>query len=254
MIFRLSLEQRIFFRSLCWQASWNFSRMQNMGLAYAIYPLLEQLYGHDRTLLIKKIKGYLTFFNTNPIMAAAVLGIHVNLEKNGQGEYGLLLARNLNSLYGAIGDAFFWNGIKPAMAALAVLVYYGGGGFWAPVALLLGYNIFHLGIRYLIYIQGVRHGLEVVNTIHHWQLPKVKMIVNYLTTGLLAFCVPYLISTLFPTAAGPVCLQPFSLFTAGIVAFFAWQIKQGVSIFRVLQYASLIVLAIMMLSHWLPFC
>ena len=254
MNFRLSLEQRIFLRSLCWQASWNFSRMQNMGLAYAIYPLLEQLYGNDQTLLVKKVKDYLSFFNTNPIMAAAVLGIHVNLEKNGQGEYSLLLAKNLNSLYGAVGDAFFWNGVKPAMASLAVLIYYFGGGFWAPVALLLGYNIFHLGIRYLIYIQGVQHGLEVVNTIHHWQLPKVKMIINYLTTGILAFCVPFLIRTMFPTVAGSAWLKAFSLLAAGSIAFFAWQIKRGTSIFRVLQYASLIVLAMMMLNHWLPFC
>ena len=173
---------------------------------------------------------------------------------NGQGEYGLLLAKNLNSLYGAIGDAFFWNGIKPAMASLAVLIYYLGGGFWAPVALLLGYNIFRLGIRYLIYIQGVRHGLEVVNTIHHWQLPKTKMIVNYLTTGLLAICVPFLIISLFPTVAGSVWLKPFSLLAAGIIAFFAWQIKRGISVFRVLQYASLIVLAIMMANHWLQLC
>ena len=251
MSFKIPLEQRIFLRSLCWQASWNFSRMQNMGLAYAIYPLLEQLYGNDRGKLTKKVKSYLDFFNTNPIMAAAVLGIHINLEKNGQGEYGLLLGRNLNSLYGAIGDAFFWNGIKPAMASLAVLIYFVGGGFWAPLALLIGYNIIHLSIRYLIYIQGVRHGLNVVSTIHHWQLPKVKVIINYLTAGLSALCIPFLIRTMIPV---PICFKPLSLLTVGIISLFAWRINRGMSIFQALQGASLIILMAMMANHWFQFC
>jgi len=251
MTLKIPTVQRIFLRSLCWQASWNFSRMQNMGLAYAIYPLLEQLYGDDRKKLVKKVKSYLDFFNTNPIMAAAVLGIHVNLEKNGQGEYGLLLGRNLNSLYGAVGDAFFWNGLKPAMASLAVLIYFIGGGFWAPIALLCGYNVIHLSIRYLIYIQGVRHGLNVVNTIHHWQLPKVKVVINYLTAGILALCIPYLIRTMIPAST---CPAPLSALTAGIISLFAWRIKEGMSMFQALQGAILIILMAMMANHWFQLC
>lgn len=251
MSFKIPLDQRIFLRSLFWQASWNFSRMQNMGLAYAIYPLLEQLYGNDPEKLSNKVKSYLTFFNTNPIMAAAVLGIHMNLEKNGRGEYGLLLGKNLNSLYGAIGDAFFWNGLKPAMASLAVLIYLIGGGFWAPVALLIGYNIIHLGIRYLIYTLGVRHGLEVVNTIHHWQLPKVKGFINYATAGFLALCIPFLINRMFPV---PDCLGALSLLTVGMLSFIAWRIKRGMSMFQALQVTSLTILLVMMASRWFPFC
>ena len=251
MSFKIPLEQRIFLRSLFWQASWNFSRMQNMGLAYAIYPLLEQLYGNDREKLTKKVKSYLDFFNTNPIMAAAVLGIHINLEKSGQGEYGLLMGKNLNSLYGAIGDAFFWNGIKPAMSSLAVLIYFIGGGFWAPLTLLIGYNVIHLSIRYLIYIQGVRYGLNVVNTIHHWQLPKLKMIINYLTAGLSALCIPFLIRTMIPV---PTCFKPLSLLSVGIICLFAWRIKRGMSIFQALQGVSLIIFIAMMANHWFQFC
>jgi len=251
MNFNIPLEQRIFLRSLYWQASWNFSRMQNMGLAYAIYPLLAHLYGNDREKLTKKVKSYLNFFNTNPVMAAAVLGIHINLEKKGQGEYGLLLGKNLNSLYGAIGDAFFWNGIKPAMASLAVLIYFCGGGLWAPLALLIGYNAIHLGIRYLIYIQGVRHGLNVVNTIQHWQLPKLKVIINYLTAGLLALCIPFLIRTMVPA---PSCFKTLSLLAVGMVTFFAWRINRGMSTFQALQGTSLIILLVMAAHYWFHFC
>ncbi len=251
MSLKIPLEQRIFLRSLLWQASWNFSRMQSMGLAYAIYPLLEQQYGNEREKLTKKVKSYLDFFNTNPVMAAAILGIHVNLEKSGQGEYGLLMGKNLSSLYGAIGDAFFWNGIKPAMASLAVLVYFIGGGLWAPLTLLIGYNIIHLSIRYLIYIQGVRHGLNVVNTIHHWQLPKVQVIINYLTAGLLALCIPFIVRTLVPV---PSCFKPCSLLTVAMISLFVWRIKQGMSMIKALQNASLIMLMAMVANHWFRFC
>ncbi|MBN2233043.1 MAG: PTS mannose/fructose/sorbose transporter family subunit IID [Deltaproteobacteria bacterium] len=208
------LETRIFLRSLGWQASWNYARMQGLGLAYAIYPLLEQRYGSDGEPLRRQMKKYLGFFNTNPVMAAAVLGILVNFECHDRGDEGLRLATTLNSLYGAVGDAFFWGGIKPLTAVMALLCYVGGGGWWAPATLLIGYNLVHLGIRWYIYQAGVHHGFEVVELIHRWQLPRVKIAANYLTIVLLGVMVPVAAADRLPALTGSLLPQ---LGAAGMV-------------------------------------
>ncbi|MHB8879098.1 MAG: PTS system mannose/fructose/sorbose family transporter subunit IID, partial [Myxococcaceae bacterium] len=41
---RLGTHVRVFLRSLFLQAAWNPQGMQNLGLAYALYPGLEKLY------------------------------------------------------------------------------------------------------------------------------------------------------------------------------------------------------------------
>ncbi|MBN2332008.1 MAG: PTS system mannose/fructose/sorbose family transporter subunit IID [Deltaproteobacteria bacterium] len=241
MHLRITLEQRIFLRSLCWQASWNFGRMQNMGLAYAIYPLLQQRYDRQRQQLCKALSAYLGFFNTNPVMAAAVLGILVHLEKRGEGQHGMLIARNLNSLYGAVGDAFFWNGLKPAMALLAVIIYFAGGGFWAPLLLLAGYNAVHLGIRYTIYTLGVHHGLEVINTIHYWRLPKVKLVMSYGIVIMMAAIIPLMFSTLQPV---PGCPISFFLLLIGGIYLCSHLLARGIALPKLFYGSSLFVASV----------
>jgi PTS system mannose-specific IID component len=196
------LETRIFLRSLGWQSSWNYARMQGLGLAYAIYPLLEQRYGDNGEQLRRQLRKYLRFFNTNPVLAAAVLGILVHFERHDRTDEGLQLATNLNSLYGAVGDAFFWGGLKPLMAAAALLCYVAGGGWWAPASLVAGYNLVHLYIRWHIYQAGLRHGFEVVHQIHRWRLPRIRIAANYLTIVLLGLLVPTATASWMPNAAG----------------------------------------------------
>src|SRR4051812_10060235 len=64
---------RVFFRSLFLQASWNPQGMQNLGLAYAVYPALQALYP-DAEQQAGAVRRHLLFFNTHPYVAAAILG------------------------------------------------------------------------------------------------------------------------------------------------------------------------------------
>ncbi|MBN2808057.1 MAG: PTS system mannose/fructose/sorbose family transporter subunit IID [Deltaproteobacteria bacterium] len=185
---KLRLEQRIFLRSLCWQTSWNFARMQCLGLAYAIYPLLEKLYGKNSEHLARRTRRYMVCFNTNPYMAAAILGFMVHMERQGEemGDQGLALSGSLSGLYGAVGDAFFWNGLKPMVSALAVMLFFWQPGFWAPLFLLCAYNIVHLGMRYTIYLHGLHRGIGVIETINSWHLPGFRNAMEFVTSASLA--------------------------------------------------------------------
>ena len=64
---------RVFVRSLFLQASWNPQGMQNLGLAYALFPALTELYP-DPPAQLAALRRHLTFFNTHPYVAAAILG------------------------------------------------------------------------------------------------------------------------------------------------------------------------------------
>ena len=62
---------RVFGRSLFLQASWNPQGMQNLGLAYALFPALKDLYP-DPERQMAAVRRHLAFFNTQPCMAAAI--------------------------------------------------------------------------------------------------------------------------------------------------------------------------------------
>ena len=54
---------RVFFRSFFLQASWNPQGMQNLGLAYALYPALKKLYPEPEAQSAA-VRRHLAFFNT----------------------------------------------------------------------------------------------------------------------------------------------------------------------------------------------
>ena len=162
--------------------------MQCLGLAYAIYPLLEKLYGKDSEHLARRTRRYLVCFNTNPYLAAAILGFLVHMESQGEdmGDQGLALSGSLAGLYGALGDAFFWNGLKPMVSAVAVMIFFWRPGLWALVFLLCAYNLVHFGVRYTVYLHGLHRGIGVIETINSWHLPLVRNVMEFVTTASLA--------------------------------------------------------------------
>ena len=162
--------------------------MQCLGLAYAIYPLLKKLYAKNPAQLTRRTRAYLNCFNSNPYLAAGILGFLVHMEKQGEemGDQGLSLSSSLSALYGAVGDNFFWNGLKPMTSALAVMIFFWHPGLVAPLFLLFFYNLVHICIRYAVYLYGVHRGIGVLEKIDSWRLPRLRDIMEYITTISLA--------------------------------------------------------------------
>ncbi|HDS17189.1 MAG TPA: PTS mannose transporter subunit IIA [Proteobacteria bacterium] len=246
---KLRLEQRIFLRSLCWQTSWNFAGMQCLGLAYAIYPLLENRYGHDRELLIRRVRRYLVCFNTNPYLGAAILGFLAHMEGQGEemGDQGLALSGSLAGLYGAVGDAFFWNGLKPMVCTLAVLLYFLAPGLLAPLFLILIYNVVHLGLRYAVFLHGLHRGIGVIEVIDGWHLPRLRNAMEVLTSAGLAVIV-YLLAIHFGFVR---VTAPFLLFLLLLSGFYWWRKKNsgmGCRLREIIPVGALFVLAAILLD------
>lgn len=69
-------------RSNLFQGSWNFERMQALGFAYSMVPVIKRLYPDPNSQERKDaIKRHLEFFNTQPFVAAPVLGVTIAMEE-----------------------------------------------------------------------------------------------------------------------------------------------------------------------------
>lgn len=175
---------RVFLRSLLLQASWNPQGMQNLGLAYALYPALKELYP-ARADLVAAVRRHLTFFNTHPYVAAAILGgVLFHEQRIARGEEGPERVQAFKSaLMGplaALGDGFFWLSLKPAVGALCaalvpvfqLLTGQVGQGAWAAVVFLVLYNLVHFTFRWRMYRMGLALGDQLVEAVAKANLPK----------------------------------------------------------------------------------
>jgi len=68
-------------RTFLLQAVWNFERMQNVGWAWCMLPVLNRLYP-DPKERAQAAKRHLEYFNTHPYLAGVILGCAARVEEN----------------------------------------------------------------------------------------------------------------------------------------------------------------------------
>jgi len=164
----------VFVRSLFIQLGFNPRAMQGLGFAYTLYPALKALYpaGEGRTTALRR---HLGLFNTHPYFAAAIVGGAVRIEERIAA--GLARPQDVTGFrdalaapLAAIGDAFFWNALRPACALLAALTAPTLG--LGAIAVFLGlYNAVHISVRIWLYIVGYTKADRLIAQIGRAQFP-----------------------------------------------------------------------------------
>jgi PTS system mannose-specific IID component len=153
-------------RTLLLQATFNYERQQGLGWAWALQPALERLYA-DAAVRRERLAEHTAYFNTQPTLASLALGAAAALEEQraagaGPDAAGMTRVKGvLGSSLAALGDRLFWFTLRPFAACLGVLVALGGSWLGA-VALLVCYNLLHLGVRFLGISRGYREGIAVL--------------------------------------------------------------------------------------------
>ena len=166
---------RVFWRCLFLQAAWNRRGMQNLGFAYAIDPALRRLYP-DPGRRREALRRHLDTFNCHPYTAAAIMGGAIHHEERvaaGAEPSGAPLAYKqvLQGPLAALGDGFFWAGLRPAFGAAAALGTLALG--WpALLVALVAYNALHLWLRWTLFRAGYRAGDGVVDRVAGLDLPR----------------------------------------------------------------------------------
>ena len=166
---------RVFLRSLFLQAAWNPQGMQNLGFAYAVAPALRVLYP-DPKARAEAAHRHLEFFNCHPYLAAAIIGAALQVEE--QVARGELPAEKVTQLkkalgppFAAVGDGFYWLGLRPVAALLGALsVPY--LGLWSLAVFLGLYNLGHVAGRLWLFSQGLRLGPGVVTALGKLKAPQ----------------------------------------------------------------------------------
>jgi mannose/fructose/N-acetylgalactosamine-specific phosphotransferase system component IID len=179
---------RIFLRSLLVQSSWNFAGLQNLGFFFMTWPALtrRRLPAQE---LARSGARHLGNFNTHPYFAGLVAATVIRNEESGGSDEAVEgLKRSLMCALGAVGDEFFWATLRPFTAVVALPAAL-AGAVWAPLLLLVFYNVPHFSVR----VWGIRAGLQggggVVEMLQRLPLSRVQPAIGAATATLVGFLV-----------------------------------------------------------------
>lgn len=205
--------------------------MQCLGFGFAMIPALRRLYP-DRAEYEARLTVHTAYFNTQPYFASFILGATIRREEDfaaGRATAAAVaeLKQNLTAPLGALGDSYFWGALKPLAAAVAVLLLV-SGAWWAPLAFLALYNLFHLGLRLLLVFEGYRSGGDVMALMARFNFTRKARLFKasaLAVTGALVGSLPAWDPGFHPgPSLPPVAAAPAALL---LVTAFLWLMKRG---------------------------
>lgn len=168
----------MFWRTAFLQASWNFERMQALGFAYSVSPVIKRLYSDDEGMRKLAIKRHLEFFNTHPYVAAPIVGIVAAMEEekaNGKevddGAINGIKVGLMGPLAG-VGDPVYWGAARPVFASLGAGVAL-AGSILGPLLFFLLFNLVRLLTIYYGINYGYKKGVAIIGDMSSGILQKL---------------------------------------------------------------------------------
>ncbi|WP_432821103.1 PTS system mannose/fructose/sorbose family transporter subunit IID [Trichloromonas sp.] len=220
---------RVLLRSFLLQASWNFERMQSLGVLYVLAPALRVFYRDED--LVLACQRHLTYFNTHPFLASPILGTTLALEeKRSRNEAaGSIDVDEFKAMimapYAAMGDAFFWGGIRPLAACVALYIAL-QGALWAPVVFLVLFNVPHLAFRIGGLVGGYTQGVRLTQVIQRFRLPDLAIRCK---EGTVIFLGGLCASLVFKCLQGEKVWSGWGFTAIPVVVLLGWLGRKGVS-------------------------
>ena len=148
-------------RSIFLQSSFNYERMQAGVWLYGILPGLEKIHT-DKDDLAASMSHNLEFFNTHPFLVTFVMGIVLSLEQN-KADIPTIRAVRVAAMgpLGGIGDALFWFTLVPIVAGISS-DFALKGSIAGPLLFLAVFNIFQFAIRYWLMHWSYNLGTDAI--------------------------------------------------------------------------------------------
>lgn len=138
---------KMVWRSLFLQASFNYERMQACGWLWGMLPGLQKIHTNKEDLKASMAHN-LDFLNTHPFLVTFVMGIVLSLEQN-KADTSTIRSVRISAAgpLGGIGDALFWLTLVPITAGLTANIAM-DGSFIGAILFLLIFNVFQFVIRW----------------------------------------------------------------------------------------------------------
>ncbi|MBL1228670.1 PTS system mannose/fructose/sorbose family transporter subunit IID [Enterococcus sp. BWB1-3] len=156
---------KMVWRSLFLQASFNYERMQAGGWLYSILPGLKKIHGDEKDDLSASMSHNLEFFNTHPFLVTFVMGIVLSLEQN-KADIPTIRAVRVAAMgpLGGIGDALFWFTLVPITAGITSNMAI-DGNIAAPFVFLLVFNVAQFALRYFLMNWSYKLGTDAIGVL-----------------------------------------------------------------------------------------
>ena len=153
---------KMVWRSLNLQASFNYERMQAAGWLYGILPGLLAIHGEDTDDLKTSMAHNLEFFNTHPFLVTFVMGIVLSLEQQ-KADVNTIRAVRVAAMgpLGGIGDAIFWFTLVPIAAGICSNMAI-AGSVMGPILFLLIFNAVQFAVRFWLMNWSYKLGTSAI--------------------------------------------------------------------------------------------
>ena len=153
-----------FVRSNFLQGSWNMERMQALGYAFGMVPILRRLYEGEE--LKKAMKRHLEFYNTQPFVTAPIIGITAALEEKRANGADIPDGVINGIKVGMMGT------LRPITAALGASFAI-SGSLAGPILFFVLFNVIRLAIRWYGIKYGYDKGTDIVQDVAGNKLQKL---------------------------------------------------------------------------------
>ena len=202
--------------SVCWrstflQGSWNYERMQNGGYCYAMIPAIKRLYT-TKEEQAAALKRHLEFFNTQPYVAAPILGVTLALEEdraNGAPVDDAAIQGVKVGMMGplaGVGDPIFWFTVRPILGALAAS-FAMSGNIIGPILFFILWNVIRYAFLWYTQEFGYKAGTAITKDLSGGLLQKVTQGASILGMFVLGALVQRWVSVSFPFKVSEVQLS-----------------------------------------------
>ena len=156
---------KMVWRSLNLQGSFNYERMQAAGWLYGILPGLLAIHGEDTEDLKTSMAHNLEFFNTHPFLVTFVMGIVLSMEQQ-KTDINTIRAVRVAAMgpLGGIGDAIFWFTLVPIAAGIGSNMAI-QGSIAGPIVFLALFNIVQFAVRFFLMHWSYKLGTTAIEAL-----------------------------------------------------------------------------------------
>ncbi|AHI21630.1 PTS system mannose/fructose/sorbose family transporter subunit IID [Corynebacterium vitaeruminis] len=171
-----------YLRSTFMLGSFNFERMQAIGVCVTLMPAIRRFYSkkEDQAAALAR---HLEFYNTHPWISSSIFGVTAAMERQKASGEDISDADITNVKVGlmaplaGVGDPLFWGTARPVLAALGASLAL-KGNILGPIIFFFGLTIIRILTRWYGFKFGYEKGMEIVSEVGGSTLQRLTQIAS----------------------------------------------------------------------------
>lgn len=155
---------KCYLRSCTLDSSWNYERQQNLAYAYAMTPIIREVYTDEKERSYA-LQRHMEFMAVTPQLSTLLIGVSGAMEienatnKDFDESSINAVKTSLMGPVAGVGDSFFWGTLKVIASGIAISLAT-QGNILGPILFLLIINVPAFIIRYLSLDVGFKYGTK----------------------------------------------------------------------------------------------